>query len=141
LIFAGKDVVIQAQTGSGKTLVYCLPILSKIDPKHAAIQAVVVVPTRELGIQVTGVFRKLTKHSPEKILTMLVAEGSRNKRQKLWALAEPPKIVVGNPEALLELIEDGRLRMNSVSFVVVDEVDASLLKTENKQVAILFCIK
>ncbi len=69
---------------------------------------------------------------------MLVAEGSRNKRQKLWALAEPPKIVVGNPEALLELIEDGRLRMNSVSFVVVDEVDASLLDTENKQVVILY---
>lgn len=78
----GNDVVLQAQTGSGKTLSYCLPILSKIDAKRGAIQAVIVVPTRELGLQVTSVLKQLTAESPEKVLTMSVIEGSNNRR--LW---------------------------------------------------------
>ena len=54
LIMTGKDVILQAQTGSGKTLAYSVPILSKIDPTRSAIQAVIVVPTRELCMQVAG---------------------------------------------------------------------------------------
>ena len=80
-IFAGKDVVVQAHTGSGKTLVYSLPILSHVNPSHAAIQAVIVVPTRELGLQVTSVLKKLASGCPEgKIGVMSVVEGSKNRR-------------------------------------------------------------
>ncbi len=79
-ILQGKDVVVQAQTGSGKTLVFALPILAKIDPKRAAIQAVIVVPTRELGLQVTAVLRQLSQSSPSKVLIMSVIEGSNNRR-------------------------------------------------------------
>lgn len=80
-IFAGKDVVVQAHTGSGKTLVYSLPILSRIAPSHAAIQAVIVVPTRELGLQVTSVLKKLAAGCPAgKIGIMSVVEGSKNRR-------------------------------------------------------------
>lgn len=60
-ILSGHDVVLQAQTGSGKTLAYAIPILSKIEYTRACIQAVIVVPTRELGLQVSAVFKQLSK--------------------------------------------------------------------------------
>ena len=59
LILEGKDVILQAQTGSGKTLLYVLPVLANIDPSRAAIQAVIIVPTRELATQINNVFIKL----------------------------------------------------------------------------------
>eukprot|EP01038_Epipyxis_sp_PR26KG_P006058 gene6058-8340_t len=132
-IFDGKDVILQAQTGSGKTLCYAVPILSKVDPSRAAIQVVVVVPTRELGLQVSSVLKQLASESPEKIMIMSVVEGSKNRRQMLWATAEPPHIVVGNPKSLQRIVDLGRLRLNSVSYVVLDEVDACLIKPETRQ--------
>lgn len=122
-------------------------MLATVDPTRAAIQAVIVVPTRELGLQVASTLKQLGKGSPDKISVMSVVEGSQNRRQQLWATAEPPHIVVGNPRALQRIVEMGRLRLNSVSVVVVDEVDACLLGHETKQVGhlnlfliILFCI-
>ena len=132
-IFEGRDVVLQAQTGSGKTLAYGLPVLSSIDASRAAIQAVIVVPTRELGLQVSAVLKQLSTGSPERIMIMTVVEGSKNRRQQLWATAEPPHVVVGNPKALQRLVDLGRLRLNSVSFVVLDEVDAILISPETRQ--------
>jgi superfamily II DNA or RNA helicase len=79
-IFSGKDVILQAQTGSGKTLVYALPVLSKVDPSRAAIQAVIVVPSRELGLQVAGILKQLASASPKKIMVMSLVEGSQNRR-------------------------------------------------------------
>jgi reverse gyrase len=76
----GKDVILQAQTGSGKTLAYALPILSKIDATRASIQAVIVVPTRELGLQVTSVLKQLSAQSPNKVMIMSVVDGSKNRR-------------------------------------------------------------
>jgi len=132
-ILDGKDVILQAQTGSGKTLAYGLPILSKVDPSRAAIQAVVVVPTRELGLQVSNVLRKLAAGSPEKITIMPLVEGSQNRRQQLWAIADPPHIVVGNPRSLQRIVDLGKLRLNAVSFVVLDEVDACLINHDTRQ--------
>lgn len=132
-IFEGSDVVLQAQTGSGKTLAYGLPVLSTIDPSRAAIQAVIIVPTRELGLQVAAVMKQLSTGSPKRIMIMPLVEGSKNRRQQLWATAEPPHIIVGNPKALQRLVDMGRLRLNSVSFVVLDEVDACLISPETRQ--------
>lgn len=73
-------MIIQSQTGSGKTLVYCLPIVSRIDATRSAIQAVIIVPTRELGLQVTAVLKQLSHGAPEKIMIMSVVEGSKNRR-------------------------------------------------------------
>lgn len=167
-IFAGKDVVIQAHTGSGKTLAYSIPLLSRIDLSHAAIQAVVVVPTRELGLQVAAVLKQLAAPSPQRIMVMSVVEGSKNRRspyikqpienlfcncqcfvnclcrafvichrecrQMLWAAAEPPHVVVGNPKALQKLVDMGKLRLNAVDMVVLDEVDACLIDPDTKMV-------
>lgn len=132
-IFAGADVVLQAQTGSGKTLTYGLPVLSSIDPSRAAIQAVIVVPSRELGLQVAAVMKQLATGAPQRIMIMPLVEGSKNRRQQLWATADPPHVIVGNPVALQRLVDMGRLRLNAVSFVVLDEVDACLISSETRQ--------
>lgn len=135
LIMEGKDVILQAQTGSGKTLLFVLPVISSIDSSRAAIQAVIIVPTRELGIQVASTLKLFSKGSPNKISIMSVVEGSQNRRQQVWATAEPPHIIVGNPKSLQRLVDMGRLRLNSVSMVVIDEVDACLLNNEKKKVS------
>ena len=132
-IFQGKDVILQSHTGSGKTLAYSLPILSNIDPSRAAIQAVIVVPTRELGQQVSAVIKQLARGSPKKIMVMTLVEGSKNRRQQLWAVAEPPHIVVGNPRSLQNVVDIGRLRLNAVKFIVLDEVDACLIDSGTRK--------
>jgi superfamily II DNA/RNA helicase len=114
-------------------LAYALPVLSQIDPSRAAIQAVIVVPTRELGLQVAAVLKQLSTGSPKKIMVMPVMEGSQNRRQQMWATAEPPHVVVGNPRALQRIVDMGRLRLNAVSFVVLDEVDACLISHDTRQ--------
>lgn len=80
VILSGRDVALQAQTGSGKTLAFALPLLAKLDANRAAIQAVVVVPTRELGLQVSGVLKQLASTSPTPISVMTVVDGSKNRR-------------------------------------------------------------
>lgn len=126
-----KDAVLHAQTGSGKTLAFLLPLFSSVDPKRSAVQALVVVPTRELGLQVAAVARRLAAATGPstggKIQVMSVLEGSKNKRQRAWAWADPPHVVVGNPDSLNRLVLTGAIRVNAVSYVVVDEVDACLL--------------
>lgn len=77
-------MVVQSPTGSGKTLLYALPILSKINWKRRAIQAVIVEPTRELALQVVDVFEQLSVGSPKKLNIMPVLEGSSNKRYNFF---------------------------------------------------------
>jgi superfamily II DNA/RNA helicase len=87
IIFNKTDCILQSQTGSGKTLTFALPILSKIDPSRAAIQVVIIAPTRELGLQISTVLKQLASGSDEKILIMSIMEGSQNRRQQIWAVA------------------------------------------------------
>lgn len=135
-IFSGDDIVLHAQTGSGKTLAYLLPLLSRINADRAAVQAVIVVPTRELGLQVARVAKRLAAGSSSaneargKIMVMSVLQGSTNKRQRAWAWAEPPHLVIGTPDELGKMVSKGGFRYNAVEFVVVDEVDACLGKRE-----------
>lgn len=149
ILCQGKDAIIQSQTGSGKTLAYLLPLLASIDPTRSAVQAFIIVPTRELGVQVARVSRRLaiaTKSTSEteiidqneeyetnsekrdRIMIMSVLEGSSNKRALKWARAEPPHVVIGTPTELTNMVRRGGMKYNSVRFVVVDEVDACLLQ-------------
>jgi len=126
-----KDAIVQAETGSGKTLAYLLPALASIDSKRAAVQALIVVPTRELGLQVARVAKRLAAASfngNDKIMVMSVLQGSQNRRQRAWAWAEPPHLVIGTPQELCNMVRLGGIkRYNSVKYVVIDEVDACLL--------------
>jgi len=142
-----ESLVVQAETGSGKTLSFLLPCFAAIDPSRSAVQALVVVPTRELGLQVARVAKRLAAGSAssvsrsnsddpddgastekKKIMVMSVLQGSQNKRQRAWAWAEPPHVIIGTPQELCNMVRLGGIkRYNSVKFVVVDEVDACLL--------------
>ncbi len=120
-----NSMVIQAQTGSGKTLTYLLPLLAQLE-NRSAIQAMIVVPTRELGLQVATVAKRLA--APRKFLIMSLLQGSTLKRQRAWAWAETPQVVIGTPSELLDMVQHGGLpRINSIQYVVVDEVDACLV--------------
>ncbi|KAL2631099.1 hypothetical protein R1flu_015785 [Riccia fluitans] len=143
VLLSGSDCLLHAQTGSGKTLAYLLPILAKLVPR-AAVQAIIVVPTRELGMQVAKVARTLMgkslkssdSNSEEKVsgkgegkgtlTVMTLLDGGSANRQKKWIKAAPPQLIVGTLRCLSKLIESNHLRCNSVTTVVIDEVDTLL---------------
>ena len=119
-----NSMVIQAQTGSGKTLTYLLPLLSKLEDR-ASVQAMIVVPTRELGLQVATVAKRLVGR---RFMVMSLLQGSQLRRQRAWAWAETPQVVIGTPTELLDMVQYGGLpRISSIKTVVVDEVDACLV--------------
>jgi superfamily II DNA/RNA helicase len=119
-----NSIVIQAQTGSGKTLTYLLPLLARLEDR-AAVQAMIVVPTRELGLQVARIAKRL---AARRFMVMSLLQGSQLRRQRAWAWAETPHVVIGTPVELLDMVQYGGLpRINSIEYVVVDEVDACLV--------------
>ncbi|MGD8121907.1 DEAD/DEAH box helicase [Vibrio sp. TRT 2004] len=120
-ILAGKDLIALANTGSGKTLAYALPLVEKIkaDPKQ---RAVVLVPTRELAIQVTQVFNQTAAAFN---LSAICLCGGVDKAEQQQALLQQPEIIVATTGRLLDLINDG-LNLNSVSYLVLDEADRLL---------------
>jgi len=150
-----KDAIVQAETGSGKTLSYLLPAMAAVDSSRSAVQVLIVVPTRELGLQVGRVAKRLAAASynqdpdigqdpdvgnagkpQKKIMVMNVLQGSQNRRQRAWAWAEPPHIVIGTPQELCDMVRYGGIkRYNSVKYVVVDEVDACLLNNAGSMTA------
>ncbi|QGQ94874.1 DEAD/DEAH box helicase [Paenibacillus psychroresistens] len=120
LILAGKDVIAQSQTGTGKTLAYLLPTLHRVDQDLKQLQVMVLVPTRELGMQIIHEIEKLTEHSS--ILAQPLIGGASVSRQ-IEKLRLHPQIVVGTPGRILELIKVKKLSMHYVQTIVVDEVD------------------
>lgn len=95
-VLVGRDAIVEAKTGSGKTLTYLLPLLGGLRPTQSSVQALVLLPTRELASQVAIVARKLAVGCPERLLVMALLDGSGAKRQRKWLLAEPPHVIVGN---------------------------------------------
>ncbi|XP_059311859.1 DEAD-box ATP-dependent RNA helicase 58, chloroplastic isoform X1 [Lycium ferocissimum] len=128
-LFSGRDCVLHAQTGSGKTLAYLLQVLSVIDSQRSAVQALIVVPTRELGMQVTKVARMLAANPSElksglkSCTVMALLDGGMLKRHKSWLKAEPPSIVVATIGSLCQMLEKHILKLDSSQVLVVDEVD------------------
>ncbi|GMY27490.1 DEAD-box ATP-dependent RNA helicase 58, chloroplastic isoform X1 [Fagus crenata] len=111
LLFSGRDCILHAQTGSGKTLAYLLLVFSVINTQRSAVQAVIVVPTRELGMQVTKVARMLAAMPMELELeqksctVMALLDGGMLRRHKSWLKAEPPTIVVATIRSLCQMLE------------------------------------
>ncbi len=118
------DLVGQAQTGTGKTAAYGLPLLQKIDPKSKKIQALVLCPTRELGQQVAKQLFKFTKYS-ERIFTEAVYGGEQIDKQ-INALKRPTHIVVATPGRLIDLVKRKAIDIRNVTTVVLDEADEML---------------
>ncbi|GAA4855196.1 DEAD/DEAH box helicase [Paenibacillus vulneris] len=120
VILEGKDVVAQSQTGSGKTLAYTLPLLHKIDKTSKNVQAVVLVPTRELGIQIVHTLEQLTEGSGIRVQSLI---GGAAISRQIDRLKLRPQVVVGTPGRVLELLKLRKLSMHYVHYMVVDEVD------------------
>ena len=120
---AGKDLIGQAQTGTGKTAAFGIPIVEKVDPTAHHVQALVLTPTRELCVQVTeeirrlGVFRNVT--------AVAIYGGSSMDRQ-ITALHRGAQVVVGTPGRVLDLIRRGELHLDRVHTVILDEADRML---------------
>lgn len=124
LLNTDTDLVGQAQTGTGKTAAYGLPLLQRIDPSVKKIQALVLCPTRELGQQVAKQLFKFTKYS-EKIFTESVYGGEQIDKQ-INALKRPTHIVVATPGRLIDLVKRKAIDIRNVTTVVLDEADEML---------------
>lgn len=118
------DLVALAQTGTGKTLAFGLPILQKIATKKTHIQALVLAPTRELGQQISNELTSFASHNSNIKIASLFG-GATIKSQK-EALAQHPQIVVATPGRLLDLLDKKAMRLNEISFLVLDEADEML---------------
>ena len=120
---AGRDVIAQAQTGTGKTLSFLLPLLEKIKPQGTVAQALVIAPTRELAIQIARVAEPLGE--PLGIGTIVIYGGADIERQK-EKLRRRPQLVIGTPGRLLDHVRRGTLALGSVNKIVLDEADEML---------------
>ncbi len=123
VMLSGQDVIGQAQTGTGKTAAFALPILNNLDKSIVSVQALVVTPTRELAMQVSNTVYEYGKHHRVRVLP--VYGGSSYGRQ-IRRLRDGVDIVVGTPGRLIDLIKRGDLNINAVHTVVLDEADEML---------------
>ena len=123
LALAGKDVIGQAQTGTGKTAAFGLPMLEKIDPTNHQLQGLVIAPTRELAIQTQEELYRLGKD--KKIRVQAVYGGADIGRQ-IRQLKDRPHIVVGTPGRMLDHINRHTLKLGTVETLVLDEADEML---------------
>ncbi len=123
ILLEGRDVIGQARTGSGKTLAFALPIVERCDPKARGVQAMVLVPTRELAIQVGGVLSVL---AAARHLQGTLLYGGRAYGPERNALARGAQIVVGTPGRTLDHLTQGTLSLRNLRVFVLDEGDEML---------------
>lgn len=119
-----KDVIAQAQTGTGKTFAFILPILEKMDKDAKHVQALIVTPTRELALQITDEFEKLIADLEG--VDVLAVYGGQDVDKQLKKLKKNVQIVVGTPGRLLDHIKRGTIKLSQVNFLVLDEADQML---------------
>ena len=122
-LLAGADVLGQAQTGTGKTAAFALPILERLDLNSDSLQALILTPTRELAIQVGQALRSFNTKPGAKILT--VYGGSDISRQMIQ-LERGVHVVVGTPGRVIDLMERGKLKLEDLAWFVLDEADEML---------------
>ncbi|MCF6410319.1 DEAD/DEAH box helicase [Pseudalkalibacillus salsuginis] len=123
LIIKGEDTVAQAQTGSGKTFAFLLPMLEKIRPDQGFIQGLIIMPTRELALQVTNELHKLTE---DENINVLAVYGGQDVLQQVRKLESCVHIVIGTPGRILDHIRRRTIDFSNVSVLVLDEADQML---------------
>ncbi|MEG6074822.1 DEAD/DEAH family ATP-dependent RNA helicase [Enterobacter hormaechei] len=123
-LLSGRDVLGMAQTGSGKTAAFSLPLLNNIDPGLRAPQILVLAPTRELAVQVAEAMTEFSKHM--RGVNVVALYGGQRYDVQLRALRQGPQIVVGTPGRLLDHLKRGTLDLSKLSGLVLDEADEML---------------
>lgn len=123
-LLAGKDIIGQAQTGTGKTAAFALPLLSTINPAQKHTQILVLAPTRELAIQVAESFQTYSKNLPK--IKVLPVYGGAAYSEQLRGLKKGAQIVVGTPGRVMDHIRKGSLKLDNLQTLVLDEADEML---------------
>jgi len=124
LLLEGKDIIGQAQTGTGKTAAFALPLISNIDLKQKDPQVLVLAPTRELAIQVAEAFQKYARHM--KGFHVLPVYGGQDYRGQIRSLSRGVHVVVGTPGRVMDHMRKGTLKLDGLSALVLDEADEML---------------
>lgn len=122
-LLAGTDLVGVAQTGTGKTAAFAIPIIERVSVENRKPQALVLCPTRELALQTTEVFKKLSQH---KAIRTVSIYGGQNANIQIQALRGGAQVVVGTPGRVKDLIGQNALKLQNVRFLVLDEADEML---------------
>jgi ATP-dependent RNA helicase DeaD len=122
-LLSGRDVVGKAQTGTGKTAAFSLPILERINLNNSAVQALILTPTRELAIQV---YQAIRAFNHDKRLQVLPIYGGQSIDIQIRRLQRGAQIVVGTPGRVLDLLSRGDLRLDQLNWIVLDEADEML---------------
>ncbi|NKF49119.1 DEAD/DEAH box helicase [Shewanella sp. WXL01] len=123
-LMEGRDILGQAQTGTGKTGAFALPLLNSVDQKLNAPQILVLAPTRELAVQVAEAFGSYAKHM--KGFHVLPIYGGQSMHQQLSALRRGPQVVVGTPGRVMDHMRRGTLKLDALQALVLDEADEML---------------
>ncbi|GBG04178.1 DEAD/DEAH box helicase [Lactobacillus rodentium] len=123
LALSGKDVIGQAQTGTGKTAAFGLPILQNLEKQHDTIQAIIIEPTRELAIQTQEELYRLGRDENARVQ---VVYGGADIRRQIRALKQTPAVLVGTPGRLLDHLKRGTIDISNVKTIVLDEADEML---------------
>ena len=122
-LMAGRDLIGQARTGSGKTLAFAVPLAEMCDPSVRQVQAVVLVPTRELAMQVAGVIEALVSRQK---LRVTLLYGGRALKPEYAALRNGAQVIIGTPGRTLDHLRQGTLDLSAVRLLVLDEADEML---------------
>ncbi|MEA4969086.1 MAG: DEAD/DEAH box helicase [Candidatus Pelethousia sp.] len=121
---AGRDLIVQAPTGTGKTCAFGIPVCEFIDTNNKNAQVLILSPTRELAIQTSGVVKSLTKYKENVRLATLY--GGENIQKQLAALRRNPQIIIATPGRLLDHIQRRTAKLDGIQIVVLDEADRML---------------
>ncbi len=121
LLTTKKDVVTLAQTGTGKTLAFAAPLLQLIDRTNPTVQAIILVPTRELGQQIQSNILSYTTHLPE--VSSTAVYGGIPVKEQMERLKEPAQIVIATPGRLIDLMERQAINITQANYLVLDEAD------------------
>jgi ATP-dependent RNA helicase DeaD len=136
LLKDGGDLIAQAQTGTGKTAAFGVPLLMKVDPKLDAIQGLIIAPTRELAKQIGKELFRFTKFCDPKIFVEVAAGGDKIEDQ-IQRLSRPTPILVATPGRLIDLLKAG-LKIDGVKYLVLDEADEMLSMGFQQELASIF---
>jgi superfamily II DNA/RNA helicase len=132
-VLKGKDLIVQSETGTGKTLAYLLPLFEKLNPLTKEMQAIILAPTHELAIQILRQIERLSQNSDIKLSSTSII-GNVNIDRQIEKLKEKPQIIVGSPGRILELIKKKKISAHTIKTIVIDEADKLIDKNNLENV-------
>jgi len=124
MILSGRDVIAQAQTGTGKTLAFILPIIERLIPEQTKPQALIIAPTRELALQITTEVKQMTAELDD--INILAVYGGQDVERQIKKLQGKVHVVIGTPGRLTDHLNRGTLKLSDLSHLVLDEADQML---------------